>query len=432
MIFKLPYGNSILSAKINEKRILGVLEGKKLKKIDNISLEILKAINNPIGCLSLKNQKFKKSNVVIIVNDITRPCPTAIILEVLVAELNNLGVRDNDITIVIATGTHRPSTSSEIKYMLGKMADRIKVICHDCQDEKNLTFVGTTSENIDIYANKVVVNANVRILIGTIVPHQSAGFSGGRKSLVPGVTSLNTLKKHHSFPIRPFKPAYGWLHGNPFHEQAVEGARLIGVDFIINVVPNSNKEIVAVVAGDLELAHEAGVDICRQMCELTIAQQADIVIVSPGGFPRDMNLYQAQKAIAVAEMAVMPGGVIILVAECREPIEDNDFPRWLKAADTPMNVIERFQKEGFNIGSAKAFSFARACQNFNVVVVSNNICENELSNLFLKGARNLENALKIAEEIVGDNSKIFIIPNGNNIIIREGVAIKATYYPDCS
>ena len=419
MKIDMPYSQSTISTEIDDHRILGVLKNRPLPAVEDLECAVQRAIQNPIGSPPLREIVSNGDKIVIIVNDITRPSPSEIMVREIVRELNELEISDQDITIVIATGTHRPNTPAEMKKMLGPIADRFQVFNHDCQDQENLVYIGDTSQGLEIYINKLVARANIRILTGIIAPHHGAGFSGGRKSIVPGVASLRTLKEHHSLPIRSFNPVYGVLHGNSFHEQAVEATRLVGVDFIVNVVPNAKKEIVAVVAGDLEEAHEAGANICRQMCEVTMPEKADIVLTSPGGYPRDINLYQALKAVATAEMAVKPEGVIILVAECPEPIEDTDFPRWLRAADTPKEVIERFQKEGFTIGSAKAFALARAVDQFQVIIVSEKIAVDELDGLFVTGATTLEDAFEIAEKIVGHQSKVLIIPHGNNLIPKE-------------
>jgi nickel-dependent lactate racemase len=248
---------------------------------------------------------------------------------------------------------------------------------------------------LPIYINSYFAQADLKITTGLITPHQSAGFSGGRKSIIPGITGIKTISTHHSFPIRPKGPVMGIIKGNSFHEEAVAAARLVGVDFIVNVIKNYRGEVVEVVAGDLEAAHDRGVDICEKGWVRKFDSGYDVIFVSPGGYPKDIDLHQSQKAVSVGEQVVNPGGTIILIAECRKGI--GKFGATLKKADSVDTVISNFYKEGFSGEghSSKAYMFARACKKCRLLVVSS-IDPAELSDMFMTGFRSLAEAAEAA------------------------------------
>jgi nickel-dependent lactate racemase len=357
-----------------------------------------------------------KSDAIVIVNDITRPAPSRLMLEELLADLEAGGIREDAVTVVIACGNHRPNTPQEIEHMVGAdFASRLRIANHNCADEANLAFCGATDTGLPIWVNSAVAKASLKILTGIITPHHGAGFSGGRKSIIPGVAGLRTLNTHHSFPIRPYQPALGWMRGNPFHEEAVKGARMVGIDFILNVVKNSSGQVVKAVAGELEAAHERGVAICEESWASEIPHEFDIAIVTPGGHPRDINLHQAQKAMSPAETLVEDGGIIVLIAECPEGI--GKFGDWLKQAETPREVIERFKHEGFTREhSSKAFMCARALERYTVIVSCSGIDKGELEQMFFRSAPSPQTAVEDALELRGQGSRVLLLPYAVNCI----------------
>ncbi len=417
MRIKIPYGKSSQEVNISEKKLLGVLTSKNVTSVKSERLAIKKAIENPIGTKNLMEMVKASDKVVIVINDITRPGPTRIMVEEIAAQLQKVGIKNKNIKLVVATGSHKTNNLKELEMMVGKeLVERFEIENHECEDDNTLKYVGTTERGIPLYLNKTVVEADIRILTGVIVPHHSAGFSGGRKSILPGVAGIKTLKIHHSLPIRPYEPSMGRMYGNAFHEEAVSAAKMVGVDFIVNIVQNYKKETISVVAGDLVQAHEEGVKLSLQSCSVKLLRKADIVITSPGGYPRDINLYQAQKAVSVAENVVKEGGVIILVAECPEGIERNDFLLWMKAASNPLEVVERFRKEGYSVGSNKAFMFSRALLKCKIIVVTDKMPEKELKTLFLQKATSLEEAYVKACKIIGKEGETIVLPNASTII----------------
>jgi len=391
MKVQIPYGSGSIMAEVPDST--KVVEMKNLPAVADVASAIRTAVQNPIGSRPLREIARGKSDAVIVINDITRPTPTRDMLIVLLEELKQSGINMEQVKIGIACGNHRPSTDKDLDEMIGAdLAAQLEIFSHNCEDSDNLTYLGETKRKMPVWVNSIVAKSSIKILTGLITPHHSAGYSGGRKSILPGVAGIKSLSIHHSFPIRPFEPSMGWMEGNPFHEEALEGAKLVGVDFIVNVVSNVQGEVVAAVAGDLDKAHKQGVKICEESWGIEIDKKFDVVITSPGGFPRDYDLHQAQKAVSAAEMVVNEGGVIILVAECPERIGKFEF--WLKEAKSPQEVIDRFNKEGFTKDqSSKAFMLARALVKHQVYVINSYISEKDLTEMHFKYASSVEKAL---------------------------------------
>ena len=408
MKVNLPYGKTQVELKVPDGST--VAYPRELPRVGNVAAEIRRAMAAPIGSPPLQELAAGKRDAVVVINDITRPAPSKDMLAAILEELRIAGIRETAVTVVIATGNHRPNSPGEIAGMIGEeFARRLRVVNHACEDDGALTAITAPGVDIPIRVNSHVAAASLKILTGLIAPHQAAGYSGGRKSLTPGVAALETIAKQHSFPIRPYHPAMGWMKGNPFHEVAVTVARAVGIDFIVNVVKNCRGEVVHAVAGHVEAAHEAGVAVCEQSWVVTFPQKYDVVIVTPGGFPRDIDLHQAQKAMSTAELVVADGGVIVLLAECADGI--GKFAAWLKGAKSPQDVIERFTREGFTREhSSKAFMCARALARHPVVVSCSGISQQDMEAMFFRYARSPQEAVDTAVEMRGGESSVLVLP----------------------
>ena len=419
MQIDLPFGSERAGVRLPDHS--DVLTLQECSAVSDVRTEIRRALNDPIGCAPIWELARGKSDAVIIINDTTRPTPSDLMLEALLADLAKAGIRETDVTVIIACGNHRPNTREEIRRMVGHdLASRLQIINHDCNDPQNLVAVGATETDIPVWINATVAGAEFKIATGLITPHHTAGYSGGRKSIIPGVAGLETLKRHHSFPIRPYEPAFGKLKGNPFHEEAVVIARRIGVDFILNVVQSGAGTISKVVAGELEASHEYGVSFCETSWDLKVPHRYDAVIVTPGGYPRDIDLHQSQKAMSSAEMVIEKGGVIVLIAECRDGV--GKYAQWLKQAQTPEEVIERFRKEGFTADhSSKAFMCARALARHKVVIACSGILENDLAQMFFTPAPSPQAAIDTALDSVGPDARILVLPNAVNCVPRVAI-----------
>ncbi|MFQ6078351.1 MAG: nickel-dependent lactate racemase, partial [Thermodesulfobacteriota bacterium] len=298
----LPYGTGEILVRIPGKNYLKTIIPGYLPGVEDEREGILCALERPIGTPPLREIAKKGMKTIIVVNDVTRPTPTYKLLPPLLQELEACGIPDRDIFMLVATGTHRDNRSDELEHLLGKeILSGFRVINHHCQEREGMVDLGSTSQGIPIIINRLFYEADLKILTGSIEPHQSAGYSGGRKSLLPGLASLEVLRLHHSYQMRSPDPAMGWVEGNGFHLAALEAAKQAGTNFILNVVQNHNREIIRAVAGDVERAWSAGVEVSREAYEVEAPGDVDIVIASPGGHPRDINLYQSQKSMAAAE-----------------------------------------------------------------------------------------------------------------------------------
>jgi nickel-dependent lactate racemase len=404
----LPYGKTQVEIEVPDGAT--VAQPRALPRVSDVGAEIRRAMAAPIGSLPLREVAAGKQDAVVVINDITRPAPSREMLAEILEEFRRAGIPPTAVTVVIATGNHRPNTLAEITGMIGpEYAGTLRVLNHACEDEGALTRIEAPGVEVPVRVNTHVARASVKVLTGLIAPHQAAGYSGGRKSLVPGVAALETIARHHSFPIRPYEPAMGWMHGNPFHEVALKVARSVGVDFIVNVVKNCNGKVVHAVAGDLEAAHEAGVAVCEQSWVVTLPQKFGVVIVTPGGFPRDIDLHQAQKAMSTAEQVVAEGGVIVLLAECADGI--GKFASWLKGAKSPQDVIERFKREGFTREhSSKAFMCARALAKHPVVVSCAGIAKSDLEAMFFCSADTPQDAVNQALQMKAGPPQVLVLP----------------------
>lgn len=412
----LPYGDSFTRVALPPESRIIIPE--PVPGVADIRSEVRRALDCPIGTRPLQELAAGCQDVVIVINDITRPAHSDILLAELLVDLSRAGIMDDQITVVIACGNHRPNTREEISGMIGPdLAARLRVVNHDCEDKANLTRMGETDSGLPVWINSLVAGASFKILTGLIMPHHGAGYSGGRKSLMPGVAGLQTLNQHHSLPIRPYHPAFGWMKGNAFHEEAVKVARTVGIDFILNVVKNTCGQVVEAVAGELEAAHEYGVAKCEKNWQLELPHPYDIVVVSPGGFPRDIDLHQSQKAMSAAEMVIAEGGVIVLIAECRDGI--GKYADWLKQAATPGEVIKRFECEGFTKDhSSKAFMCARALEHHTVIFYCSGIDAAELEQMFFQPAPSAQAAIDEALGRKGPAARVLVMPQAVSCVPR--------------
>ena len=264
--------------------------------------------------------------VAILVSDISRPCPSHLFLPTLLEELSTAGIRNEQILIVFGLGNHRTQTPDEMKYLVGE-----NVFKHyECIDPNrdDCSFLGTTTEGTPVEVFRRVAEADFVIGTGNLEIHYCAGYSGGNKALLPGVCSLKTINANHVKMMDP-RVAPGKLDGNPMRLDIEDAGKIGGVKFILNVTLNAHKEIVGAVAGDPILAHREGIKLVDRMYKRVLPRFADVAIVSPGGFPKDIDLYQSQKGLDHASYAVKPGGAIILVARAAEGLGQKLFEEWM-------------------------------------------------------------------------------------------------------
>ena len=411
----LPYGRTDVCVRIPTRNFLGSIEPSEKPGVTDARAEIERALREPIGSKTLRDIVKPEHKVAIVVDDATRPAPSHLMVPPILDELNMGGVRDENVTVIFGCGTHRAVTHEEAVKLLGEeVLSRVKAISHDCKAQ-DLVYVGKTRRHgTKVYLNRVFAEADVKILTGDVCFHYYAGYGGGRKSVLPAVTGEETIKHNHVMLLHP-KAKTGVLEGNPIHEDMVEAAKLAKVDFILNVVINSKGEVVKAFAGDFEQAFYEGTKLVDEMFRVTVDRKADIVVVSPGGYPADVNLFQAYKGVDNALEVVKRGGVIILAAECPEGHGNQVFYDWMvKFKD--LKAVEREIKRRFVLGGHKAYYLMKALQRVQIILVSS-MPDYYATNIFkLKTARAVNDALNEAFSVVGKKAKVWVMPHGNSTL----------------
>ncbi|WP_408954432.1 nickel-dependent lactate racemase [Natroniella sp. ANB-PHB2] len=407
---KLKYGVEELEFDFNRLPAAEILEPNEQEGLKKPLDRVSERLKNPLGTkplVELAKQK-EPEQVVIVVNDVSRPTPYQDLLPPLLAELEEAGVTKNEITFVIATGIHDPNTAEENEEIFGKwLAQGYQFVSHN--PDQDLVDLGKLSSGNQLKVNRKAIEADLLITIGVIAPHYFAGFSGGRKSILPGIAGRDSIQFNHAKMVQLIGNLPP-VEENPVNLEMIEAARKAEVDFILNVVTNSKKEIVEVVAGDLEQAWYTGVETSAQMYQVPISQKADLTLVSAGGYPKDINVYQAQKALDNANAATKAGGTVILVAECKDGLGEEIFAEWINDSQAPEDNIDRI-KERFVLGGHKAFAISKVVLDKEFLLISG--LSQELSEaLFAKKVGAIDEALTYVEEKYGADYQTVIMPQG--------------------
>ena len=407
------FGTGVQSVEVPDKNLLGILMANDVPKGLMNEEEVRRALENPIGTPRLKDIVKPGEKIAIITSDITRPCPTYRIMPPLLDELYSAGCRPEDITLVFALGSHRRHTPAEMLKLAGQRAIN-EIECVD-SDPDDCVHIGVTDCGTPVDITRVVAEADRRICLGNIEYHYFAGYSGGAKAIMPGSSTPAAIQANHSMMVRD-ECCAGNLDGNPLRQDIEQAAAMTGVDFIVNVVLDEHKKIVRAVAGDLVKAHREGCKFLDGMYMKPIDARADIVIVSQGGAPKDLNLYQTQKALDNAKHAVKKGGTIILIGSCKEGLGSKVFEEWLMAAPTAHSMIERIGRE-FQLGGHKAAAIAMVLENAEIYLVSD-MADDFVESIFLKPAHSAQEAFDKAMARLGPDATVLCMPYGGSTLPR--------------
>ncbi len=408
----LPYGKTEVCVRVPTRNFLGSIEPKQKPPVENPRAEVERAIREPIGSKSLVEIVKPEHKVAIVVDDATRPSPSEVMVSPLLDILNSAGVKDENVTVIFGCGAHRAVTKQEALALLGEpVLNRVKTVSHDSR-ASDLVHLGTTRKHgTSVYVNRSFAEADVKILTGDVCLHYYAGYGGGRKSVLPAVCGEETIKHNHALLLDSHAET-GVLQDNPVHEDMLEAARLAKVDFAVNVVTNSRSEVVKAFAGDMEKIFDEAVKLVDEMYRVVVDRRADIVVVSAGGSPADINLFQAYKGVDNALDVVKRGGVIVLVAECPEGHGNQVFYDWMSKF-TDVKQIEREIKRNFILGGHKAYFLLQALQKARIILVSS-MPDYYASNVFkVKTTRAVNDALNEAFKLVGTSGKVWAMPYGN-------------------
>ena len=404
-------GTRTETVSVPAERLLGVLEPNEIAVSLTGEAAVRHALAEPIGTPRLSQQVHPGEKIAIITSDITRPMPTWTVMPALLDELYAAGADPKDITLVFALGSHRRHTEEEKAHLAGERAWR-EISCVDL-DVNDCVHMGTTSRGTPVDIDRRVAEADRRICLGNIEYHYFAGYSGGAKAIMPGVSTRAAIQANHSRMVEPAACA-GKLAGNPVREDIEEAAAMVGVDFILNVVLDAHKEIIKAVAGDVTAAHRAGCAFLDTLYRKELPQRADIVLVSQGGAPKDLNLYQTQKALDNAKDAVKPGGVIVLMGSCREGLGEATFEEWMTTAPTAHSLIDRIQTE-FRLGGHKAAAIAMVLENADIYLVSD-LEDEQVRGLFMEPFPTPQAAYDAAAAKCGPDATVLAMPYGGSTL----------------
>ncbi len=408
VVFDFGYGHGNMTVALAEEKIINNILGKPYPSIEDVPEAVREVLKNPIGTPPLKEIIKAGDTVAILVSDITRAwVKFDQFLSVVLDELNEAGVPDQNIFIVIAVGAHRLNTNEEFVVLCGeKVCHRVEVFNHDCHDESQLAYTGKTSSGIDCYINKKVAEADKMILTGGIVHHLMAGFGGGRKAILPGISGFKTIQGNHLLCMnkevgKGLNPncISGNLDGNEMNEDMVEQAELAKPDFLLNAVFTPENEFARFVGGHWYDAWLAGTKMVDEIYGVPIKAQADLVIASSGGFPKDINLYQGVKTIDNAFMAAKPGGVVILFLELPDIMEPAEFSDWFKFPT--MLEHEMALRKHFTIPGFLAYKLLDMARQVSMIIVTKKENADFIRKAGMIPAATAEEAMAIAEEKLG-------------------------------
>ena len=407
MKLEFGYGTGVQTVEVAERNLLAVLQANPVDHERRGEAAVRYALAHPIGAPQLREIVRGGQKVAIVTSDISRPLPSGDVLPAVLDELYAGGVRAEDITVVLALGSHRRHTEEEKRHLVGERCWR-EVRCVD-SDVDDCIQLGTTAAGTPVDITRVVAQADVRICLGNIEFHYFAGYSGGAKAIMPGCSTPEAIQQNHRMMVSPYACA-GKLQGNPVRADIEEAGAICGIDYIVNVVLDEHKKIVYAVAGDVTAAHRVGCAYLDKMYRKKLPQQADIVLVSQGGAPKDANLYQVQKALDNAKHAVRDGGTIILMGACPEGLGSKKFEQWLTEAPTAHSMVERIG-QNFELGGHKAAAIGMVLDRAQIDLVSQ-MDDDFVRSIFLNPQPTAQAAYDAAVERYGPDASVIAMPYG--------------------
>lgn len=405
------YGSQKLPLEIKDENLIASLMPRKEETCGDYADILKNAMDAPMDAPKLCEIAKAGQKVAIVVSDVTRPCPSYKILPFVLDELNAAGVKDDDIIIASGLGSHRKQTDEERERLVGsEVFRRVRVVDSDVED---FVYLGESSSGTPFEVFRPVAEADLRVCIGNIDYHYFAGYSGGCKAIVPGVCTRRTIEKNHKMMLLN-DARVGKADGNPVRADMEEILDFLSIDFLVNVVLNEKKEIVAAVTGHPIKAHREGCKILDRVYKQPITELGDIVIASPGGLPKDLNVYQTQKALDNAQWAVKKDGIIILVGECKEGYGEHTFEEWVNEATCADDLIDRIHKE-FRLGGHKAAAIAQVTKKADIYLVSS-LPEEMVKKLYMKPFADLQSAYDAAMAVKGDDARVYCMTVGGTTL----------------
>ncbi len=411
MDIRLPYSKGTIQAKLPAEFRIERIAPRSQAAAQDPAATVMQAVYNPLGDVLPPRAGMR---VAIAINDQTRPVPHEYLLPPVLAGMRHAGIRDQDVHFIIATGTHPAMPPDKYATILPQaILDTYRVSCHDAYDDSSLTPLGETSRGTPIAINSDYMAADYRIVIGNIEPHQFQGFSGGVKSAAIGLAGVETINHNHAM-MRHDAAIWGSYVDNPARQDVEEIGARIGIDFCVNAILNANKGLVRAFSGEPVAVMQAGIPAVRELYAVTVSAPVDLMIASPGGHPKDINLYQAQKGMAHASAVTRSGGRMILCAACPEGAGNADYERWMRKPqiDSHAAVFDEFAREGFRVGRHKAFQVSRDASRIQTTLVTD--MDDELARaLLLAKSESLQTAVDEALSGLPTGARIGVMPAAN-------------------
>jgi len=414
MEIRIPYGRTLISLTIPDRFKVDIIEPPKIPAAEKPLQLVDGALENLLGDVDWAEFSGAKS-VAIAVNDKTRPVPHEHLLPSLMARLERLGIPDAAITFYVAVGTHPPMTADEFPEIFpGSILQRYRVVSHDSENDEQLVYLGETQLGTPVWTGKGCCQSDLKIVLGNIEPHQFVGFSGGVKTAAIGLAGIKTINVNHALMTHP-DSQLGEFESNPARQDVEEIGKKIGVHLVLNTILNQEKQIVHVLAGEPDAVMQAGIPLAREACQVAVSEKYNLMISSPGGHPKDINIYQSQKGLGHAVLVTQPGGTIILVASCSEGSGSPHYEDWMIGKHSHKDVLERFDSEGFRIGPHKAFQIARDASQFRLMIYSD-LDENMAKRLLLNSVSDVQSAVNAALKELQPGDCIGVLPHASSTI----------------
>ena len=421
MRVEMRYGTGTLPIEIPDKNIAGVLEISESAPLSDEDSAVRAAIAQPIASPPLLEIAKGRASACIVISDVTRPVPNKVILPPILETLERAGIPREKITILIATGIHRPNEGEELQEMVGRsIMDTYRIANHFSQQPENHDYLGSTKNGTPVYIDKTYLASDLKIATGLIEPHLMAGYSGGRKAICPGVASIETMKVMHGPELMEHpKSAVGILDGNPFHIEATEIALMAGVDFNFNVAIDKNRRITGVFAGDLVESHRVGAQFVEKHAKVTLPAPADAVVVSSAGYPLDTTFYQAIKGLLTAVEIVRQGGSILLVAACSEGIGSEPFTNLIfKTDDLSAFVQGLYNPANFVIDQWQLEELAKVARKADIYFYTDGIPYHQRAKLFVHPLKSAQAGIEELLTRYGEDVQIAVIPEGPYVLAK--------------
>lgn len=418
----LKYGQDGLSVKLKTTPgFVGILTPKEAPVLQNPEETVAKSLVVPIESSELKEIARGKKTACVVISDNTRPVPNELILTALFQQLEEASIKKKNITILIATGIHAPNLGDELVQLVGKnIATNYHVVNHYSKQKEDMVLVDELDDGTPICINKIYVEADLKVLTGFIEPHMWAGFSGGRKSILPGISSIETLEYMHGPKIVAHKKAaYGVLAGNPFHEQCLKVMEKAGADFIVNVTLNTKKQVTGVFSGHPVKAHLEGCAFLSQFCVHTLSEPLDFIVTTNSGAPLDCNLYQTSKGITAAADGLKSGGAIIIASQCDKKIGSEEYVEVMNMVDTPQSFVDRLMQGDFFIPDQWcAQETYQVMLKHKILIYSDGISDADLRKYHFEPIHSIEKAIDDLLEHFGEKAKWAVIPDGPMLMLK--------------